>query len=171
MKKARRSATNVLISFFAAIVIYSLSGVVHSGAGSVLELIESDDDTAIELTRSSLDGLTQQFIETTSPYFEGQVSFSGPTFEDVLEHGFDQKLDANTPLILVALNDYTVTTTFDVLMESNAIIATRKEGMRLSIRERGPYWVILPFSENPELDNEQYHRLSVWQLHQIRVGK
>ncbi|MGP9833543.1 hypothetical protein [Marinobacter sp. NSM] len=37
----------------------------------------------------------------------------------------------------------------------------------MSIRDRGPFWVMLPLSTRPELDEELYHRLMVWQLSEI----
>lgn len=55
------------------------------------------------------------------------------------------------------------------LMSLDAIVSTRQNGEPMSIRQRGPYWIMLPLSERPELDSEDFHRYMVWQLNRIEL--
>jgi len=135
-----------------------------------LEIVFGDEQAVVELRASDLDHLPQQSIETHSPYYKGSVEFSGPILADLLNSVAGGDIEDNTRISLYALNNYFVHTTVGELKDVDALLATRKEGDRLSIRERGPYWVILPLSEREELDSEHYHKLMVWQLYKIRLG-
>ena len=42
-------------------------------------------------------------------------------------------------------------------------------GQAMSVRDRGPFWIMLPLSERPELDDPLYHRFMVWQLSGIEL--
>ena len=39
----------------------------------------------------------------------------------------------------------------------------------MSIRDKGPIFMIYPFDKNPELYNEKYFSRSVWQIKSIEV--
>jgi len=94
------------------------------------------------------------------------VQFSGPTLARVLEtFGVSEQ----SQITLAALNDYKVTGSFEELLALDAIIATRRDTKTMSVRDRGPFWVILPLSQRPELDEEAFHRYMVWQLSGIEL--
>lgn len=152
------------------VITVLLSVSVYAESSVPLEIVHSDSDRRFVISHTDLDALPQHSVATVSPYFEVQMRFSGPLLDDVLIHLTGEKPERKDPITLTALNDYFVETTLDVLSEADAIIATRKDGIRLSIRDRGPYWLMLPLSDRPELDNEQYHRLLVWQLSRIKIG-
>ncbi|MBD3657100.1 hypothetical protein [Marinobacter sp.] len=135
-----------------------------------LEVVFEYGRDAIELTASDLDNLTQRSIRTHSPYYKGQVEFSGPMLVDLLTSVAGQDIGDYIGISLYALNNYVVHTTFGELKRIEALLATRREGKRLSIRERGPYWIILPLTDRKELDSEHFHKLMVWQLQKIRFG-
>lgn len=148
-----------------------VSPVLMAGPGPSLEVVDHIGGKNSLITMTDLDALPQKSIETHSPYFEGSLLFTGPNLAEVLRTFSREDVGSKTPLTLRAMNDYVVRTSLGVLAQSGAIIATRKEGSRLSIRERGPFWIMLPLSERPELDEESYHRLLVWQLQRIDIGQ
>jgi hypothetical protein len=39
----------------------------------------------------------------------------------------------------------------------------------MSVREKGPLWVIYPFDDVPEYQNETIYSRSIWQLDRIEV--
>ena len=151
-------------------MVLLVSAPVYANSVISLEVVPGDSSQVVVVSHFELDELPQHSVTTASPYFEGQIRFSGPLLEDVLVQLIDKEFESQDPVTLRALNDYFVETTFGVLSDAKAIIATRKEGTRLSIRDRGPFWIMLPLSDRPELDSEQYHRLLVWQLSRIELG-
>lgn len=135
-----------------------------------LEIVFNNESESVSFSHLELDTLTQHSIETTSPYTEGSQQFTGPLLTTVLRRATNSDWSDQTKLTLTALNDYVVTTTVDKLRNSQAIVATKKGGVRLSVRERGPFWIMIPLSDRPELDNEDFHRLMIWQLSKIEIG-
>lgn len=116
------------------------------------------------LEREELEAFPQTTIITKTPYFDGDITYSGPTLKHVIENF---GLSGETQITFRALNDYQVSGNLEEVLELDAIITTRINANPLSIRERGPFWIILPLSDRPELDSENHHRFMVWQLQQI----
>jgi hypothetical protein len=118
-----------------------------------------------------MDTLSPQRTTTHSPFFPGTETFSGPLFADLLAAALGGEPKESTLIDLVALNDYSVQTTFGKLKHADAIVATRKNGLPMSIRDRGPFWIIFPLTRRPDLENEDFYRLMIWQLSDIIVGE
>lgn len=72
-------------------------------------------------------------------------------------------------LKLIALNDYSVEVPVKTLIEHDAFIAYKQDGKRMRIRDKGPLWILYPFSDKPEINTPVYQSHSVWQLKSIEV--
>ncbi|GAA0846241.1 molybdopterin-dependent oxidoreductase [Marinobacter szutsaonensis] len=131
------------------------------------ELVVRSGSKVLVLDRDELETFPQTTVTTSSPYYDGTVEFTGPTLKRVLD---TFGLGDQTQLTFRALNDYQVKGTLAELLDLDAIIATRMDGRSMSVRNRGPFWIILPLSERPELDHGDYHRFMVWQLDQIELN-
>ena len=68
-----------------------------------------------------------------------------------------------------ALNDYTVTIPVSDFQDYDVILATRRDGEVLSVRDRGPVWIIYPWTDQPNLQNEVIFSRSIWQLKSLFV--
>ena len=77
---------------------------------------------------------------------------------------------AGTELRTFALNDYAVTIPIAELRAYPVLLALDRDGQPLSVRERGPLWVIYPWSQHPELDDRVHRQRSIWQLRAIEVA-
>ena len=118
-----------------------------------------------------VDTLLQQRATTHSPFFPGTKTFSGPLLADLLAAAFSAEPKESTPIKLIALNNYSIETTFGKLKHADAIVATRKNDLPMSIRDRGPFWIIFPLTKRPDLENEDFYRLMIWQLSDIIIGE
>jgi hypothetical protein len=49
------------------------------------------------------------------------------------------------------------------------IVAHRIDGQPIPVRERGPFFVIYPFDQAPELRNARYYQRSIWQLEAVEI--
>ena len=49
------------------------------------------------------------------------------------------------------------------------MLATKMNGDYMSVRDKGPLFLIYPFDTNPELFNEKYFSRSVWQIREVEV--
>jgi hypothetical protein len=70
----------------------------------------------------------------------------------------------------VALNDYAITAEIAELIAAGGFLATRQDGQPLRIRDRGPIWLIFPWSARPELDTPTHRERSIWQIRRIEIA-
>jgi hypothetical protein len=72
-------------------------------------------------------------------------------------------------LKIIALNDYSASIPAQDLRDYDVVFATAIDGNVLSVRDKGPLFMVYPFDDHPELFNEVYFGRSVWQIAQIVV--
>lgn len=121
-------------------------------------------DTAV-FDLAMLDALPQHETATETPWFEGTVTFSGPLLADILAAAGA----AGPVLRVIALNDYAADIPIEDVAAYPVILATRIDGVPISVRDKGPLFVIYPFDRHPELVNELIFSRSVWQVKAIDV--
>lgn len=112
-----------------------------------------------------LQSLPQQQIRTRTPWYSGSVTFSGPLLSEVL-----QRVGAQGQWLRVrALNDYAVDIPVSDALAHQPILAWQVNGQPLSVREKGPLFLVYPFDDKPELKNDLYYGRSIWQIQHIHV--
>ncbi|MCB1426675.1 MAG: molybdopterin-dependent oxidoreductase [Zhengella sp.] len=121
----------------------------------------------VEFDRGELRALEQRSATMETPWTEGQVTFEGPLLAAVLKAaGAEGKT-----VVLKALNDYSAEIPMEDATEMPSMLAMAMNGKDMTVREKGPLFLIYPFDTNPELYNEKYFSRSVWQIHEIEVRK
>lgn len=135
-------------------------------AGDVVLMVMDRDGAQATFTLSALEALTQHDITTSTPWSEAPRTYRGPRLSSVLDAA---GVSEGERLTLRALNDYMAHVPLSEAREEAVILATRRDGERLSIREKGPLFVIYPFDQAAHLRNELHYARSVWQLNRITV--
>lgn len=113
----------------------------------------------------SLEAFDTVDIVTETPWTNGYSTFTGVLARDILR---DTGSDALT-VRAIALNDYSVEIPASDFFEHDVIFAFKMNGDYLTIRNRGPVWVIYPWSDKPELNTDLYFSRSIWQLRTIVI--
>ena len=72
-------------------------------------------------------------------------------------------------LIIRALNDYAAEVPVIDAVDFDTILAIDMNGEPMTVRNKGPLFLIYPFDTNPDLYNEKYFSRSVWQIKEIVV--
>lgn len=101
-----------------------------------------------------------------TPWTEGMTTFSGPLLRAILEEAGAKN---GSKLLVRALNDYFAEVPMRDATDLDTMLATRQNGKPMSIREKGPLFLIYPFDQNHDLYNEEYFSRSVWQIKEIEV--
>lgn len=127
--------------------------------GHSLTVVNLDGEEHV-LHLDDLDAMEQVEFSTSTIWTNGKVVFSGVSVMRLLEA---VGAEGNT-LRMSALNDYAVEMPVADLEENAPIVATRMNGETMSVRDKGPYWIIYPFDRDPELRTEANYARSVWQL-------
>ncbi|MEI2385240.1 molybdopterin-dependent oxidoreductase [Breoghania sp. JC706] len=112
-----------------------------------------------------LEALPGRTARVETPWTNGTVAFEGPLLRAVLDHVGAQ----GEKLVIRALNDYSAEVPLSDARDFDTILALKKDGKHMSVREKGPIFLIYPFDKNPELYNEKYFVRSVWQIKEIEV--
>jgi hypothetical protein len=112
-------------------------------------------------------GLLKRFggdtLVTETPWTEGQITFEGISGTALL----DLVQPAGDTVRAFALNDYEVEIPVGDFRDAGLLIAYERDGSPMSVREKGPLWIVFPFSERPELNDATYQARSIWQLDRL----
>jgi hypothetical protein len=112
-----------------------------------------------------LEGLKGRSASMETPWTEGTTEFAGPYLKAILE----AVGATGGKLVVKALNDYSAEVPMEDAVGYDTILATRMNGQPMSVRDKGPLFMIYPFDKNPELYSEKYFSRSVWQIKEIEV--
>ena len=114
---------------------------------------------------SMIRSLPAQTLHTHTPWYKEAVTFKGTPLQDLL----DAVGARGQSLRIIALNDYAVEIPIEDARRFRPLLAYEINGKRLSVRDKGPLFLIYPFDERPELRNELYYGRSIWQISTITV--
>jgi hypothetical protein len=136
-------------------VVLTITGqVAHTNAGD-----RADFDMAM------LEKLPQHSFTAATPWYAQPKTFTGPLLRDVLSaagaHG--------AVLHAVALNDYKIEIPAADAEDFDVIVARLLDGKPMSVREKGPLFIVYPFDSRTELRSERYYSRSAWQLRTLDV--
>lgn len=126
---------------------------------------ETNSSFGAQFDREMLMALGNQELMTDTPWTEGINTFNGPSLKSLLE-----AVGANgSNLAFTALNDYTANVPSQDAYDHEVMLAMDMNGKRMSVRDKGPVFVLYPFAKDPSLNNEVIHNRSVWQVKSITV--
>lgn len=114
---------------------------------------------------AQLRALPSASFTTTTIWTEGPQTFEGVPLNALLK----QVGAADGSIEAIALNDYAVTIPTSDATEGGPIIAYNRNGSPLSVRDKGPLWIIYPFDDNSSYKSEEYYSRSIWQLDRLKV--
>lgn len=112
-----------------------------------------------------LAALPQHSIVTRTPWYAQPRKFTGPLLRDVLALAGAQ----GQTLRISALNDYRIDVPFDDVQRHDVVLARLLDDMPMTVREKGPLFMIYPFDSVPALRSARYYSRSVWQLISIEL--
>ncbi len=159
----------------AASLLVSVSGAsaLEKPAGEVIltitgaHLDHPNVDGTAQFDLAMLEELAGRSGEMETPWTQGRVTFSGPLLRAVLEAAGAR----GGTLKVKAINDYSADVPVGDALDLDTILATRMNGDPMSVREKGPLFLIYPFDKDPGLYNEKYFSRSVWQIRAIEVAQ
>lgn len=105
-------------------------------------------------------------FETETIWTEGAQSFTGVPLANLVA---DLDLDDGV-LLASAINDYTVEIPVSDAVEGGPIIAYLNNAEPMSVRDKGPLWIVYPYDSNPDYQSELVYSRSIWQLDRIETS-
>ncbi|EOU2462657.1 oxidoreductase [Vibrio navarrensis] len=164
MKLLKKMVIQYLSYAFISIII--LFGVNAYSAERVVLSVVNGTQT-YHFTLKDLDGLPRSKIITTTPWTGENTVFEGISAITLLKIIGESKASFK----VTALNNYWAMIPSEDIDKYNPILAIRKDDQLMSVRDKGPIWVIYPLSEFKDEKNEILHSRMVWQVNKIDVEK
>jgi hypothetical protein len=138
--------------------------------GTVILTVEGQishcsEGLVVQFDMHQLEQLPRQTVTTENPWQQGAATYEGVLLRDLAAHvGARGRV-----LSIAALNDYSADIDISDMQTIDIILAYRRDGQLMPVREKGPLFVIFPFSGQflPELDKR--YAQSVWQVSRITV--
>ena len=126
--------------------------------------VTNKDNTA-QFDRPMLESLGMVAIETTTPWHEGKVKFEGVPVDKLMK----QVGATGERVVVTALNDYTTEIPMEDFAKYKVILAIKRNGEYMPVRDKGPLFIIYPYDSDPELKSQTYYARSAWQVAKIDV--
>ena len=106
-------------------------------------------------------------FSTPTAWTDGLVTFEGVLLSRLLEV-LAVPRDV-TELAMTALNDYHVAIPAADIRTWPVLIALKRDGQYMSVRNKGPLWVVYPRHAFPELAQAKHNPKWIWQLKEIVI--
>lgn len=138
-------------------------GLCLTGYASAYELQIQDGERRFSYTQADLLAMHDAPLQTTTPWTDGVLHLEGALLKTVLA---DAGIDAER-MLAKALNDYSVMISIPEAIEEGAFIAVQMDGEPMRVRDKGPFWIVFPWSDKPELLEREIRSWSIWQLQRL----
>lgn len=141
-------------------VLLTLGGAIGRGNAQ-----DSAGRLEARLDRAMLEQLGFTEVNTTTPWHSGVIRFEGVLLRAVL--GMVEARGNN--LLAIAHNEYSATLPASDAARYDVILAMKQNGTTMTLRDKGPLFIIYPFDSDKSLQNDMTYIRSVWQLRRIDV--
>ncbi|WP_413717012.1 molybdopterin-dependent oxidoreductase [Silicimonas sp. MF1-12-2] len=129
------------------------------------EISAANSRDVAELDLDLLQSIGTVTFQTTTIWTEGVQTFTGVELVDLLK-----AVGANGRVLRAsAINDYSMEIPMSDAVEGGPIVAFLRNGATMSLRNKGPLWIVYPYDEDSDYRSELIYSRSVWQLDRIEV--
>jgi hypothetical protein len=128
-------------------------------------IANSNGDGSAFFDLALLRSLPSRTLTTETPWTKSEHSFTGVPLEALL-----QWVGARGKTVTAyALNDYSVDLPIDDGEQHGALVVYLFDGQPMLPSDRGPLWIVYPFSDRPETRTETFYQRAVWNLYTLTV--
>ncbi|MBN7759213.1 molybdopterin-dependent oxidoreductase [Nitratireductor aquimarinus] len=141
----------------------------HAGGIGSLSVVSPDGQETI-FSESEFLALPKSRTITRTAWTEDLHVFEGVALGKVLETaGIDPQDHQNATVRAIALNDYVVEFPLADATRYGVLIAAFMDGRRLSVSDKGPYWIVYPRDDFRELRDSRFDHRWAWQLRELQI--
>ena len=129
------------------------------------DISETNAGDTAQFDRAMLEQLGLAKIETTTPWYQGPMIFEGVPLVKLME-AVGAK---GQRVVAYALNDYKTEIPMEDFATYHAILALKRNGEYMPIRDKGPLFVVYPYDSDPALRSQVFYGRSAWQVARLVV--
>jgi hypothetical protein len=150
------------VSIFASILVTPLAALAD---GPMLMVGPAGDDRAYSI--AELNALGAMDMATTTIWTQGVQNFRGVPLSRLLD---DAGITEGS-VTATAINEYAIDIPLDEIDETYPIVAFHIDGAPISVRDKGPFWIVYPFDAAARWRTEVIFSRSIWQLDRLQPGE
>ena len=136
----------------------------HAQGRTILTL-SGPDGISRDYDLAALEAMESTTLRTHTSWTDGPQSFTGVRASTLLA----ALLEQGTRVEAVALNDYKSTLPLQDLRDYPVIIAYKRNGEYMTVRDKGPLWIIYPQDDHPLLRSLETDQKMAWQLRRLII--
>ena|ERR1700722_4597231 len=121
-------------------------------------------DTA-KFDREMLETLGWSSFTTSTPWYDAPVTFAGVRMATLMQ---TVRADGET-VVAASLNDYETKVPMSDFARFGVLLALKRNGEYMPVREKGPLFIVYPYDSDSELKSQKYYSRSAWQLARLVV--
>ncbi len=164
MRALKQCLSKLVLLLLAAFPLLAGDAQAQDQQPDALQITHVEPSLSRVLTFEALQQLPFVEIATTTPWTDGVQLFRGVPLASILDlKSEDRKLHMR------AANDYFITMPAEEVSDDYPIIAYMRNGAPMSVRDKGRYWVVYPFDQEPRFNDETHLSRSIWQLVEISI--
>ncbi len=129
------------------------------------DITETNGADGAKFDRAMLEKLGMVTVETKTPWYNGPMKFEGVPLDKLMADVGAK----GTKVVAYALNDYTTEIPMEDFVKHHAILALKRNGEYMPVRDKGPLFVIYPYDSDPALASQTYYSRSAWQVARLVV--
>lgn len=170
MKKMKCIPHAILILIVATLPLAAAASNLPVPRGDVILTVTgkiqmADHGAVASFDMPMLEHLPRHVVRTINPWQANISAYEGVLLRDLLV-----ALRSNGTVMRVhALDDYHEDIDVADAQSIDVILAYKRDGRYLPIRDKGPLFVVFPFSDDPSLMNAKRQDQSVWQVDRIEI--
>ncbi len=126
---------------------------------------ETNADGVAQFDLAMLEALGNTVIDTSTIWTDGTQSFQGVPLKVLI----DRLGIKGENLRATAINDYAVEIPTSDAVEGGPMIAYKLNGDLMSVRDKGPLWIVYPYDLDQGYRSEVIYSRSIWQLDRIEA--
>lgn len=160
---------NRALALGAAVLVHlcSMSPIMAGEVILTISGITPSDGSQIEVSYdlAALQALPRTNFTTSTMWTEGPQMFDGVLLKDIL----DINGVTSGTISATAINDYAIEIPVSDAVVDGPIIAYALNGAPMSVRDKGPLWIVYPYDQNADYQSEVVFSRSIWQLNRIVI--
>lgn len=128
-------------------------------------IANTNGDGVARLDRPMLEALGMTTLRTQTPWYETVVEFEGVPMKALM----DYVGATGTTVTATALNDYQTTIPLADFEEFPVLLALKRDGEYMPVRDKGPLFIVYPYDADPALATDKYYSRSAWSVSELKV--
>ncbi|XSG76181.1 molybdopterin-dependent oxidoreductase [Herpetosiphon llansteffanensis] len=138
-------------------VVLSLSGLIG----------QTNNGQQLDFSMETLEQLGVVEYTLADPFLGRSVTYQGVLISSIFAAA--KVGDSAKTIKAIALNDYSVDIPIDELRTMPVILATRLDGERMAVSDKGPLEIVFPYHAY-KLEHEKYVGMWIWQLRSMEIN-